>query len=60
VVGVGTTKVYVSLQAVTAVINQLMFCCWVSARVLDDRSIVSEKVPSKTWNSRLLRYPETQ
>jgi hypothetical protein len=35
--------VYVSFQALAPVNDKLMFCCWVSAHVLDERSDVSEK-----------------
>jgi hypothetical protein len=58
--GVWTTHVYISFQALTDSIDQLMFCCWVSANNLDELSDVSEKVPPKCRTARLLRCAETQ
>jgi len=54
-VGFGTTNVYIRLQVLTAVIDKMMFYCWVSAHILDKHSDVSEKAPPKRRNARLLR-----
>jgi hypothetical protein len=47
-------------QGFTALIDQLMVYCWVSAHVLDERSGVSEKALPKRRNALLLRCAEAQ
>jgi len=59
-IGVGTTNVYIRLQVLTAVIDKMLFYCWVSAHILDKRFHVSEKAPPKRRNARLLRPAEPQ
>jgi len=59
-VAVGTTNVYIRLQILTAVIDKMMFYCWVSAHILEKRFDDSKKAPPKRRNARLLRRTEAQ
>jgi len=53
-VGVGTTNVFIRFHTHTAVIDKLIFYCWVPAHILENRFHISVKAPPKRRNARLL------